>query len=168
MTAMRYPRALVALHWLVAVLVIFSLLAGKLLLEPTPNSDPFKVSALFGHMIFGGLIGVLILVRLVVRLRSDVPPAANALAPVVHWALYGLVILMVASGITMSVYFGLPAIVFGGTGTLPENFDSIGARAVHGLASGALIALVVVHIVAGLYHAVIKKDGVMARMSLRR
>lgn len=163
----RYPRPLVILHWLVALLVILALVAGKVILEPTPNSDPAKLTSLMGHMTIGGLIGALILIRLVVRLRSGTPPAANALAPLVHWALYGLVILMVASGIAMSLGYGLPGIVFGGTGTLPAQFEGT-PRAVHGLVSGALILLVLLHIAAGLYHGVIKKDGIMARMSLRR
>jgi cytochrome b561 len=164
----RYATPVVILHWLLAVLILLSLAAGTFALEPTPNSDPSKLTGLAVHMSVGGAILVLMILRLVIRLRTGAPPAANALAPLAHWALYGLVFVMTASGIAMSVYFGLPGIVFGGAGTLPETFNTIGARAVHGIAATVLMAVIALHIAAGIYHWLVKKDGVMGRMGFRR
>ena len=53
MNASRYHPALVALHWLTAILILFSLGMGMLVLEEIPNSAPEKIDALRGHMIAG-------------------------------------------------------------------------------------------------------------------
>ena len=67
----QYNRIAVALHWLMAVLVILSLLQGTILLEHTPNSDPEKLSALQGHALFGLIIVLLLIVRyLNIKLRN--------------------------------------------------------------------------------------------------
>jgi cytochrome b561 len=163
----RYPRLLVALHWLLAILILFLLGVGKLVLDGMDNADPAKLTALAGHMSFATLILVLMVVRVIVRARSDLPPAANAAAVLAHLGLYLLIFLMLGSGIAMSVQNGLPQTVFLGEGSLPEQFGGL-ARTVHGLTSTALVALIALHVAAAIYHAVVKRDGVMARMSFRR
>jgi cytochrome b561 len=168
MTVIRYPRSMVILHWLLAVLILLTLIAGRFLMDPIPNDSPDKAVALSGHMVFATVILVLMILRLTIRLRSDLPPHVNLAATAAHWGLYGLIFLMLASGIVMSVHFGLINILFLGEGTLPESFDTIGARAVHGIASTALIALIALHIAAAIYHVAVKKDGVMSRMGFRR
>lgn len=166
----RYHPALVALHWLLALMIIVLLAAGTLLLDPTPNSDPLKLDGLRSHMILGLSVGALMLVRLVVRLRTRHPaPAttgialADRLAPLAHWALYAAVLGMVGSGMALSFASGLPDAAFG-TGALPETFDTFAPRAVHGFFATLLMALIALHIAAALYHAVVKRDGLMRRM----
>lgn len=167
-TPMKYPRRMITLHWLVAVLVILGLMGGQFFVSELKNDDPAKIGALMGHMIIGGTILVLMLARLVVRLRSTVPPHANTASMLAHWGLYALIFTMAGSGVAMSLATGLPQIVFFGQGTLPATFNTLTARAVHGIAANALIALVALHIAAAIWHAAVKKDGVMQRMSWRR
>ncbi len=69
----RYHPALVALHWLAAALILFSLAMGTLSLEKMPNSSPDKLFALRGHVVAGFAIFVLMLVRLAVRLSTPRP-----------------------------------------------------------------------------------------------
>jgi cytochrome b561 len=164
----RYARSVVILHWLLAILILGSLAAGTFALDPVPNTDPGKPFVLAVHIAIGSAILILMILRLVIRWRTGAPPAANALAPVAHWGLYLLVFVMCASGIAMSVYFGLPAIVFGGEGNLPASFDTIGARAVHGIVAKLLMAVIALHVAAGLYHGLVRKDGVFGRMGLGR
>lgn len=164
----RYPRAMVILHWVLAVLILMSLITGRFLMDPIPNDSPDKPIALSGHMVFATIILILMVIRVVVRLRSDLPPHVNLPATLAHVGLYGLIFLMLASGIAMSVYFGLPNILFFGEGSLPATFDDFWARAVHGIGATALMALIAIHIAAAIYHVAVKKDGVMARMSFRR
>jgi cytochrome b561 len=171
----RYHPALVVLHWLSAALVLVALGMGSQLLSELPNSSPEKPEALMGHMIAGGVILLLTLVRLVVRLKTAHPPAATTgmawadrLAPFMHWALYASVFTMAGSGIAMSVAFDLPAVVFAGQGQLPPDFHAAVARSVHGLASKALFALVLMHVGAALYHQFVKRDGLLTRMGLGR
>ena len=167
----RYHPALVALHWLLALLLIVALGMGTFALAPLPNSSPEKISALQGHMIAGGLILLLTLIRLVVRVKTAHPAPASTsnalldrLAPLTHWALYGMVLVMAGSGVATSVLAGLPAIVFDGVGSLPANFDSLPPRAVHGIVAKLLMLAIAMHIAAALYHQFVRRDSLMRRM----
>jgi cytochrome b561 len=73
-TAAKYHPALVALHWLLAALIVFSLAMGFFALAKTPNSSPDKLFALRGHMAFGVAILILMLGRFAVRLGTRRPP----------------------------------------------------------------------------------------------
>lgn len=168
----RYHPALVALHWLLAVLILLALVFGTFALAPMANDDPLKLDGLRGHMTIGIAILVLMLVRLVVRLRTGAPPEAdighralNRVARLAHWALYGLVFVMVASGIALSAMAGLPEIVFGGSGApLPPSFHDYAPRAVHGAAASLLMLLVAGHVGAALWHQVARRDRLFRRM----
>lgn len=173
MTVRRYHTALVILHWLLAAGLILMLLMGTFSLDKLPNSSPDKIGALQGHMIFGVSIGVLMLMRLVVRVKTDHPAPASTgnalldkLAPLAHWALYLLVLLMVASGMGTALLAGLPDIVFGGVGSLPADFKSIAPRAVHAIVAKLLMGVVVLHAAAALWHQFVRRDGLLARMGL--
>ena len=175
MTVSKYHPALVVLHWLLALLLLVALAMGTWVLKELPNASPDKIGALRGHMIAGGLIGVLMLTRLGVRLFSTLPPPVSTGMPwadrasrPVHLLLYGLVFAMVGSGVAMSIHAQLPQIVFGGQGALPASFDGMTARAVHGAVATLLMLGMALHIGAGLYHAFIRRDGVMARMGFGR
>ncbi|MFN4099075.1 MAG: cytochrome b, partial [Pararhodobacter sp.] len=161
----RYHPALVALHWLIAVLLLMALSAGFLMLANTPNSDPGKLEALRIHAPMGVAIGVLMLLRLVIRARTSHPaPAttgitlADRLAPLTHWVLYALVLGMVASGIGLSLQSGLGDALFG-TGALPESFHIYGPRAAHGLFATLLALVLALHVAAAIYHTVVRRDG---------
>ena len=167
----RYHRALVVLHWLLAVMLLVALAMGTFALKTVPNSSPDKIAALQGHMVAGGLILLLTLARLVVRLKTAHPAPATTgnalldrLAPLTHWGLYALVLLMAGSGIAMSVLAGLPGIVFGGVGSLPVNFDALPPRAVHGIVAKLLMLAIGLHIAAALYHQFVRRDGLLSRM----
>jgi len=168
----RYHPALVALHWLLAALLILALLMGNFVLAELPNSDPEKVNSLRGHMIIGISILALMIIRFAIRLKTKRPPDAdignevlNKGARIAHYALYALVIAMAGSGLITANLAGLPDIVFFGSGApLPANFDDIFARAVHGALAKVLMLVIVSHIVAALYHQFVRKDSLFSRM----
>lgn len=168
----RYHPALVALHWLLAIMLIAGLAIGTFLLDPIPESEPAKIDALRSHMIAGIAILILMIVRLVVRLRTSHPPEAdignallNRLSKWAHWALYLAVFGLIASGIGMSILAGLPPIVFGGSGDpLPASFNDLPPRAAHGLFATLLMLLIAGHVLAALYHQFVRKDGLFSRM----
>jgi cytochrome b561 len=176
MTLEKYHPVLVALHWLLAALVVFMLVMGMASLEEIPNSSPDKLFALRGHMVIGITILALMLVRLVVRFSTRRPPAATTGHPLLdraaalaHYGLYALVILMAASGVATALSAGLPDIVFGGSGKpLPESFAAFPARTVHGIVASLLAFLVLVHIIAALWHHFVRRDGLLRRMSFSR
>ena len=66
----RYHPLLVALHWIMAVMILVSLAAGGLVLAEMPRESPDRYMALAGHMSAGLAIGVLLVVRLLTRIRS--------------------------------------------------------------------------------------------------
>lgn len=167
----RYHPALVVLHWLMAILLLLGLGMGTFVLSTLPNSSPDKIGALQGHMIAGGIILVLTLLRLVVRRVTAHPPPASTgftladqLAPLAHGTLYVAVLAMAGSGIAMSIGANLPAIVFGGQGNLPADFSHLAARGVHGIVAKPLMVLIALHVIAALYHQWVRRDRLFARM----
>jgi cytochrome b561 len=167
----KYNNIQVALHWLTALLIIFMLVMGHFVLEATPNSDPAKVDALRGHMIFGTVILLLTIVRLVWRRKSAQPPHAatgnamlDKLGVAAHHGLNTVALLVAASGIGLAVLAGLPDIVFGGQGTLPADFFVYPPRIAHGILTKLLMALVLLHVIGGLWHQFFLKDSLFRRM----
>lgn len=172
MQSSRYHPLLVGLHWLLAILLLGALVFGALVLKQVPNNAPEKLNLLRGHMLMGGLIFVLMLLRLVTRLVTEHPPAASTgnalldrLAPWVHWGLYGLVFALLASGVGIAALARLPEVIFGGVGSLPLNFDALPPRAAHGVLAKLLLLLIVLHAAAALHHQFFRRDGLLARMS---
>ena len=175
-TVTRYHPLLVLLHWLLAALIIGALAVGFLVLEPMANVAPEKIGVLRLHMAGGMLILALMLIRLIVRLVSARPPPAPTphplfarLAALAHLGFYLLVLLMVATGYATGILAGLPAIVFGGSGTpLPTTFEQFPTFIVHGFLAGVLATLIALHVLAALYHQFVAHDGPFERMGFGR
>ena len=165
----RYHPLLVTLHWLLALLILAALAVGFLGLAAMPNADPAKIAVLRWHMAGGMLILALMIIRFVVRLATAKPAPANRLAPVVHWGFYGLVVLMVGTGFATGLAAGLPEIVFAGSGApLPASFAGYPTFQAHFWLATLLLALIVLHLGAALYHQLVQRDGLLRRMGLRR
>ena len=167
----RFHPIIVALHWLLAAMILLALFAGNFLLEALPNSDPAKLDGLRAHMTIGIAIGALMLIRLITRFATTLPPHAdtgnallNLAGRVAHWGLYLLVFAMVSTGLGIAQFAGLPAIVFGGEGALPATFDDLPPRAAHGVFGILLVLLILGHIAGWLYHLVFVKDRLLSRM----
>jgi cytochrome b561 len=164
----RYHPVLVILHWLLAALILFSLAMGMLSLARIPNDVPLKLFALRGHMVAGMLILALTLVRLAVIAFTSRPPTPSLASRLGHASLYVAVILMAASGIALAVQAGLPDVVFGERGALPASFSAFVPRAVHGVLAWILLILIAGHVLAALYHQVVRRDNLMRRMGFGR
>ncbi len=168
----RYHPGLVALHWVLAFMIIMGLIMGGNVLSATPNETPEKILYLKIHMSMGIIILVLMLVRFVVRITTHKPPAAdigspmlNRLGTLTHYLLYVVVILLAASGIATAGMAGLPEILFGGSGAvLPNSFDEFPPRIAHGVLALVLSLLLAGHVGASLYHQFVRKDGLFSRM----
>ena len=175
MQVSRYHPALVVLHWGLALLITAALALGALGLARIPNTTPMKLEALRSHMSGGIIILALMLARLAVRLRSAHPPPARAghrrldrLAWASHRLFYVTVIAMASSGLVMALQTGLFDSVFAGRGQIPADFWVLPIRSVHYALSRLLMALIALHAVAALYHAVILRDGLLKRMFFGR
>lgn len=168
----RYHPVLVALHWLMALMLFMSLFAGMVVLEELDDSSADKVAALGPHMVLGLVIGTLMILRFFLRIGTAKPDEATTgntffdqIARITHWAFYILVLAMVFSGMAMAAQGGLFPVVFGGAGgALPEAHVESELDDIHGAIAAALLALIVLHAAAALYHQFVLKDGLLRRM----
>lgn len=172
MRVIRYSPYLVILHWLFALLITVALAGGAFVLTAIPNSDPMKIQALRQHFAGGVLLGVLMLIRLIVRMRTTHPDPSSTgrsridwFARATHRLFYVLVLAQAGSGIVMALQTRLPSILFGGHGgNLPASFWTFPVRYVHYAISRLLIALIALHAATALYHTFILRDGLLRRM----
>ena len=167
--ASRYQPVLVALHWLVAVMIIALLCVGFLVLADMPNTDPKKLNILVWHMSGGMMVLVLMIVRVIIRARSAKPAPGSApldrVAALAHRGLYAIVFLLIASG-WLTGWFIQSA--FQPHGALPASFAALPTFRVHAVLATLLAVLIVGHIVAAFYHQWVLKDGLFHRMGFGR
>lgn len=154
-----YAPIQIALHWLIAALVLFQLVYGQSM-QTTTNAaaegttvgatDAILATA---HYWVGISVLVLVGLRLVIRLRHGVPAPAEGnpilalAAKATHWLFYILLFAAPVSGL-LTLYVN------------PE-FDVI-----HRLARLAFIVLIVLHAGAALLHHFVLRDGTLKRMLL--
>ncbi len=174
----------VVTHWLMALLVIVTFAIGLASLNEI--SDPAgKVVPLQVHLVLGGLIFALVTARYFMRVLVYKKPWGWNLPAVtndrkkaflldqadryVHPLLYLATFLMVVLGMAISLPAGLGPTLFFESGTaVPEDFSIYPARAWHGVLSTVLLLLVFQHVLAAVFHVLIKRDGYLRRMWFRR
>jgi cytochrome b561 len=172
----RYHPLLVALHWLLAVLIIAALLVGFFALATMPNTDPRKINILLVHMAGGMLILALMIIRFVVRMLTVRPatattgsPLLDRIAPVIHYGFYVLVLLMVVTGYATAILAGLNRSVFAHSGEpLPQSFEIYPSFAAHSTIAAVLAAFIALHILAALFHQLVRRDHLLRRMRFGR
>lgn len=180
----RYALVQRLLHWLIAILVLGVLGVGMTLgylgydgVKETFGND--ITNALYTlHKTFGVMILALMLLRLALRLSLGAPPYRPPLASfervasrLVHGLLYVALLAMPVIGWLATAAGGYPVQFFGWN--LPGFIGKDEALsetlfALHGFVGWAILGLIVLHVAGALRHWLIKRDGVMARMSLLR
>ncbi|RJP51951.1 MAG: cytochrome b [Anaerolineaceae bacterium] len=165
----RYHPVHVVLHWLMAVMTILAIVIGMFVLNPIPDTAE-KTSTLQIHALWGGLLALVLVARLITRFTLPRPASANTdstfldfVSKAVHFLLYVGVIGMVVSGLGTAVQADLFA-VFRGAVPFPADFMAYPPRLGHGFTALALLGLIGLHVAAALYHQFIKKDNLLARM----
>lgn len=167
----RYHPLLVALHWLVALLIVGNLIVGAFVLEPLANTDPAKLAVLRWHMVGGVAILALMLVRIVTRLATVKPsPAsggrwAHRLARTTHWLFYAAIFAMTISGLGMAQLGGFLPLIGGAPVTLPVRFDTLPPHAGHALFAVVLAVLFALHLAGVAYHVFVKREPLLRRMA---
>ncbi|WP_226549093.1 cytochrome b/b6 domain-containing protein [Celeribacter naphthalenivorans] len=177
-TATRYGAAARFFHWSIALLILADIALG-LIGENTPRTAETaeRLQTLYSvHKTIGiavlGLAVLRILWAFVQPKPVPVHPerkAETVLAEVIHWMLYGAILIMPLSGWVMhAAESGFAPILWPFGQNLPfvpksEDVAHM-AGAVHGLSAWVIYITVALHILGALKHAVIEKDGVLARM----
>lgn len=172
----RYHPLLVILHWVLAALIIAELTLGFLGLAVQSNASTQNLAILQALMLGGMLILVLMVIRLAVRACTSRPAEAAArgprfyrIAPVTHYGLYVVTLLMVGTGFATAISTGLGEIVFGPPSAyLPRRLIIYPTFVAHAIAGKLLIGFVILHVLAAFYHQFIRKDPLFQRMFLFR
>lgn len=169
----HYDPVARAFHWLVVALLLAQYLTELLpLVLPASYEDAF----VGWHVSIGPTILLLMLLRLGWRLANPAPAAPRDLPPVLqvvsratHWLFYAVLIVLPTLGWIAASAYGLTATLFGfiPLPALVARNQALGERIgdVHGTIAWALLALIALHVAGALYHAVIKRDGVLQRMT---
>lgn len=166
----RYGAVAVSIHWLSAILILALLGTG---FQAGNAMEPAtKVAFLRVHIPAAIIVLLLTVLRLFWWWRIDLKPQPvqgspawqERLARAVRVAFYIVILGMVASGIGMMALSGAAPIIFGESGIALPNFHDHLPRVPHGLGANLLLALLVAHIWAALYHHFIRRDGLLRRM----
>jgi cytochrome b561 len=173
----RYTRPAIVLHWLVAALVVGQFAWGWWMQE-IPKSPPgVRADAFNLHKSVGLLLLALMGLRLAWRAGHPPPPLpampawqARA-AQWTHGLLYGVLIAIPLCGYFGSVFSGYPVKFFGLAlpawgGKAPALKDAFGLA--HLGLNWMLAGLVALHVGAALKHALVDRDGLLARMAIGR
>jgi cytochrome b561 len=164
-----------ALHWIMAVCILAMLFIGVGMVS---TIAPEYLTLVSIHKPLGILILILALIRLVVRLRYGAPPLPLDLpepmklaAYLSHYALYALMIAMPLIGWAMLSAAGYPVALWPGF-WLPQIVPQ--SASLHTLLWNAhfylaflFFALILMHLAAGLFHGLIRRDGVFDAMGPR-
>lgn len=166
----RYHPVTVALHWIVAVLVLLMLGVGTFVLEPMDNANPDKLSMLATHRLIGLVILGLTVLRIVLRRFLPAPEHAKTgsgfldkLGQAMPKLLNIFVILMAVSGMVLGRMSGLSDAI-AGTTPLPDSFFEFSPRVLHGILAKLIMAMIALHILGAFYHQIMLRDGLFQRM----
>ncbi len=151
-----YSATQIALHWVVAGLILFQLVFGEAMSGAwdafEDGRTPDMTLGVWAHIVAGIAVLIFALWRLKLRASRGAPEAPQASALLMatakwgHWALYAVLLLTPLSGL---------AAWYGGLTTAAE---------VHGWFKPVIIVLVAGHVLATLYHQFIRKDALLMRM----
>jgi len=176
--AHRYTGTAIALHWLIALLLLGQFAFG-LALEDIPRGTPARGYYVNLHKSSGILIGLLILLRLGWRLTHRPPPLPETTpgwqrtaARISHILLYACMLALPLSGYLASNFSKHGIKFFNVVRWAPWGPDDKTLYAIfnstHHLAALLLALLVAVHVLAVAKHMLIDRDGLLLRMWPRR
>lgn len=168
----RYHPALVTLHWLVALLLLFVLPLG--FLQKLVKEDVYDVVN-FWHVNLGFTVFLLMWLRLGVRRRTRVPASAAGtpawaarLGVLNHRLFYALLLIEPILGYLTTNAQGYPLVWF----NLVPIWSPFGKSdaadailAIHFYVAWVILALIVLHVCGALYHRIVRRDDTLSRMT---
>jgi cytochrome b561 len=176
--AATYSATARRFHWWTVLLIALQIPIGLFMARYSvaTNFAPPTGQLYDTHKLLGLAILLLVVARLIYRLVRGTPADEPTLEPwqkivsrITHRALYALLIIVPLLGWLAVSYFGpfvphgikMPALAS------PDDARATQVLFLHMLAAYALILLIGMHVGAALFHYVIRKDGVLARMWVR-
>ena len=161
------------LHWLMAICVLAMLFIGVGMVS---TIKPIYLTLVSIHKPLGIAILVLALVRLALRLRygapslpADLPEPMKLAAVGSHYALHALMIGMPLIGWGMLSAAAYPVVLFDGwhlPAILPQSDSLLTLQwDAHFYLAFTFFALILLHVAAALFHALVRRDGVFEAMA---
>ena len=174
MNTLRYNPVSIALHWVMAALIVTTW-SIAIAISDMPLS-PTRITGYSWHKWLGMTVLLLVLVRLVWRATHPAPKLELVMPlwqeramQLTHFGLYLLMIAIPLVGWVMSSAKGYTVNYFGlfDLPNLVEKDKAFGhfLKEVHEYLADVLVALVSLHVLAALKHQFIDKDGLLSRMS---
>jgi cytochrome b561 len=170
----RYNKVSIALHWIVAVLVLVLIGLGVYMVD-IPRGTPERSFFYNLHKSIGLTTAIIVLIRFWWRKKNPPPPLPASMpkwqdvtSNIIHALLYTCLIMMPIAGFTASqftkwgvTYFGLFKIppMASPNAALYDVFQGV-----HENTAYVLMFILTVHILAAFYHLLFVKDGVFQRM----
>ena len=169
-TTDRYGIVAVSIHWLSALLIIV-LIASGFRAASTVDAAA-KAAILRVHVPIAIAVLALTVLRIGWWWGCDHKPDPVAGSPhwqertaqAVHLLFYVVIFGMIASGIGMMALSGAAPMIFGGEGALLPDFRKYPPRLPHGVGARLLLALLVLHAGAALYHQFVRRDHLLRRI----
>jgi cytochrome b561 len=170
----RYHGTAIALHWLIAALIVCGFYIGWIMTD-IHGFTPTKLKYFSWHKWIGVTVFALAVIRVLWRathrapaLDSATPAWQKAAAHLVHAVLYVLMLAIPLSGYFYSSAAGIQVVYLGivplPTLIGPDQALKASLRTVHVLLNYTLLALVAMHVAAALKHQFLDRDGLLARM----
>lgn len=169
----RFAASQRLLHWLMAICILAMLFIGVGMVS---TIAPKYLTLVQIHKPLGIAILVLALIRLALRIRYGAPALPAGLpepmklaAHLSHYVLYALMIGMPLIGWGMLSAADYPVVLFGSV-RLPQILpasDSLHTLLwnAHFYLAFAFFAIVLLHVAAALFHALVRRDGVFQTMA---
>jgi len=157
-------------HWLTAAGLIVQIPLGFYLVDL--DFDQSRVDIENYHILFGLIIFYVTLVRLIFKLLTPAPdfknnafPGQKFISKLNHLLLYLTLLTITSSGILKKLFNGESLVIFFKEINLTYNYElSEQFYSIHIIVNYALIGLIVLHILAVLFHKFFLKENILKRI----
>jgi len=167
----RFGAAAQALHWTMFALIAAAMTAA-LVIDAFPRDSAAQSFTLAAHESLGLTVLLLACVRIAWKLAGSTPPGLGPplqqrLARTAHGALYVLMFILPAMGYVVATARGHDPAFYGlSVPSLIAKNRAVArnAKEIHEILAWTLVAVVALHAAAAVWHHVVLRDGVLARM----
>ena len=157
-------------HWLTAAGLLIQIPLGFYLVDL--DFDQTRIDIENYHILFGLIVFYVTLVRLISKLLTPAPdfkanafPGQKFIAKLNHLLLYLTLFAVICSGILKKLFNGESLVIFFKRINLPYNYElSEQFYSIHILANYTLIGLIILHILAVLFHKFFLRENILRRI----
>lgn len=165
----KYSKAIIAIHWMSAILIICLFILGKYMSDLDPNE---KLSLIKTHAILGLTVFVLTLIRSILFFTTPRPPHLDTgskwndfLAIAIHRSFYFLLLAIGGSGMATMISGGYVDAITTASPDLIISRNEIASHNFHSLLAVLLMVLFVMHVAGVIRFNIKHKTNAIKRIS---